>query len=242
MRTVLAHIGCVAVLSGLLVREAEGQSTGKVRLLVDPGDTYEFILDGTYRLQKREIELIEGPHRLQVWAPTRSIVDTTIQVKGGENMELLLRLPYAAEYGQYQQEMARFRRQQWLQRALPAAVTVGTGAFAVGSFLRYRNAYNDLQDAEASYATESVPREVTQLKEVTLPDRKDELQRSRTTFFVAGGVFALSAAATIYAFLRTGNVEPPAFQDKEKVRFDGLVWVPGPTGGTWAAGATIPLR
>ena len=58
---------------------------------------------------------------------------------------------------------------------------------------------------------------------------------------IASGFTLVSAGVTWYIRGRTARWEAPHFDDPEKVRFDGLSWMPGPNGGSWAAGLTIPL-
>lgn len=231
-------LGCVMAVA---VSHALAQSTGTLRLFVDPGGNFEFVVDGKYRMKQREVTLIEGPHRLQVWAPTCSIVDTTITIRPGQQ-DLILRLPVSREYADHIQTMRRFREGRLLKRNLPLAVSLGTGIWAGVSFANYRNAYRTLRDDEDRYRTSAIPSELARLKEVEIPAHKDELRRTRTLFAVSASTFVLAAAATTWAYIRTGRDAVPVFHDAEKVRFDGLVWVPGPQGGTWAFGATIPLR
>ena len=92
------------------------------------------------------------------------------------------------------------------------------------------------------YPSLTSPRAIAELKDVTLPADKDELAKQEDQFILSAGLTAASAALTFWMFHRTKGREIPQFEDKEKVRFDGLVWVPTTTGGTWAAALTIPLR
>lgn len=228
---------------GLLVRPAIAQSTGQLRLVVDPGHDFQVILDGRHRMQERVLDLSEGNHRLQLWAPTRRIVDTTVYVRAGSSRELVVRLPYSAEYLAHQQEVKRFRERLWLNKALPTVATVGAAAWTTASYLNYRKAGRQLQEDKDLYNTSSNPGAIAELKDDRIPAHQDDFRRSKVMLGVSTGVFAVAAAYTVWSYHRANKTPLPLFDDKEKVRFDGLVWLPGPDGrGVWAAGMTIPLR
>jgi len=222
---------------------AHGQTAGKLRLLVDPGHDYAFVLDGKHRMQSRELDLLEGNHRLQIWAPTRIIVDTTVFVRGGSTRELLIRLPFSPEYLAHEQSVRKFRERMWLQKALPTAATVGAGAWTLAAYLKYAKTGKQLDADEELYRSSSDPGEIAELKYQRLPDHQEEFKKANTMLVISGSVFVLAAAGTIWSYIHAGNAPAPTFDDKERVRFDGLVWVPSPDGsGTWLAGITLPLR
>jgi hypothetical protein len=219
-----------------------GQSTGTLRLLIDPGDSYQFVLDGKYRMQEREVKLMEGPHTFTFWAPTRSMVDTVLRVVPDRTTDVVLRLPYSPEYLAYQQELRQLEKQQWLGRVLPSALTLGTGVWAALSFADYKDAHDRLEADEALYTTSANPRELELLKSSVVPQHQQEFKEARTMFYVSGGVFLASAAFTTWSIIKASRRPAPTFQDKEKVKFDGLVWVPGARGGSLAMGLSIPVR
>lgn len=219
-----------------------GQSTGTLRLLVDPGDSYRFVLDGKYRMQEREVKLMEGPHTFTFWAPTRSMVDTVLRVLPDRTTDVVIRLPHSPEYVAYTREMQQLRKEQWLGRVLPTAVTLGTGVWAVSSFVQYKDAHEQLEADEALYTTSATPRELELLKSEVVPRHQEEFKDARTMFFVSSGVFLASAAFTTWSIIKASKRPVPTFEDKEKVRFEGLVWVPGARGGSLAMGLSIPVR
>lgn len=226
----------------LLATSTLGQSTGTLRLLVDPGDSYQFVLDGKYRMQEREVKLLEGPHTFTFWAPTRSMVDTVLRVLPDRTTDVVIRLPHSPEYMAYTRELQQLKKEQWLGRVLPSAVTLGTGIWAVSSFGNYKDAHEQLEADEALYTSSATPRELEQLKSTELPRHQQEFKDARTMFYVSGGVFLASAAFTTWSIIKASRKPAPTFEDMEKVRFEGLVWVPGRQGGSLAMGLTIPIR
>jgi hypothetical protein len=188
MRNTARKILLLACSHALLGMCAHAQGTGTLRFKVDPGDSYQFVLDGKYRMQEREVKLLEGPHSFTFWAPSRSMVDTVLRVVPGRTTDVVLRLPYSAEYLAYQNELKRQRKDQWLGRVLPSVVTLGAGIWAVGSFVEYKDAHEQLQADEHRYTTSADPYELQQLKQVDVPTHRSDFKQARDMFYLSGGV------------------------------------------------------
>ena len=71
--------------------------------------------------------------------------------------------------------------------------------------------------------------------------RKNSFQTSSKPSKLARSVWK-TCAFTTWSIIRASKKPAPVFEDKEKVRFDGLVWVPGRQGGSLALGLTVPIR
>lgn len=243
MRPIARH---TAPFAGLLVlvlacADAAGQSTGKVRVFCEPGGC-AYVLDGKNRLSDREVTLMEGPHRFVFWAPERRMLDTTFMVLANTTRELKVQLRYSEEYIEYRRRADRHTRSDRWLRYGPPVVAVGAGAWAGISIKRAIDARKDLDALEDEYYTASYPAGLSDLKDDRIPAANKELRDARTMAYVSSGVFVASAAAAWYVRhkLRKG---PPVFEDKEKLRFDGLVWIPGRDhGGAWMASLTLPIR
>lgn len=222
---------------------AFGQSTGKLRILCEPVGTSSYIVDGKHRLSDREITLMEGPHKLVFWAPERRMLDTTVMVVAGVTKDVRTQLRYSEEYITYRAQADRFRRNdRWMKYGTPL-VALGAGAWAGVSIVRAMDARKDLDALQDEYTTSADPEGLRDLKATRIPDANDELRKARTLAYVSSSVFVLSAGAVWYVQKIRREHTAPVFEDKEKVRFDGLVWVPGTGGeGTWAMGLTIPIR
>lgn len=233
----------LALLIGILFAGAGmAQSSGSLRLLVDPGSGFQFIVDKKHRMEQREVTLTEGLHELTIWAPQRMMVDTPVFVIADRTSDLVVRLPYSPEYLAYASDLSKFQRKRRRTRAIPIVTTVAGLAWSVGALDRYKTADEQLQQDQADYDLMVDPERIGQLKDVTMPEHKQEFKESRTEFYIASGVTLLSAAATWYVFRLTSGWERPVFEDKQKVLFDGLSWMPSDHGGTWAVGLTFPIR
>lgn len=225
----------------LFTGTAVGQSTGTLRLNMEPAGSTEYVLDTAYRMRDRELRLLEGPHHFVFWAPERRMLDTSITVLPGVTTDVRIGLRYSEEYIQWRKRFERYTTTRRWGLYGPPVVAAGAAAWMVVSYLNYRQAHQDLVDLEEAYAASTDPGEIQRMKNTGIPDAKDDFAKARTTTIVASSLFVVSAGATWYLRRKLEESRPPAFEDKERTRFEGLVWVPGQSGGTWAAGITIPL-
>ena len=226
----------------LIAQIACAQVTGKVRITGIPEQGLRYVLDGKYEMTDREVTLTEGDHHFTFWAPEHRILDTTIFVMGNWTYDLKVVLQRPYEFVEYRSELERYHSRQKLGRTIPPIVTAGLGAWAVVSTLRYAKAHKDLDALGDEYSTLSDPAAIARLKEEEIPAAKDEFNKMRTQTYVSAGLFAVSLGAAAYIRHRIAHQQPPTYEDKERSRFEGLVWLPGPSGGTWAAAITIPIR
>ncbi|MCB0791598.1 MAG: hypothetical protein H6595_11295 [Flavobacteriales bacterium] len=235
------HISAL-VLPHLLYLSGAAQTTGTLRLLIDPGHNFTFVVDHQYRMQQREVTLTEGPHHFAFWAPGRMVVDTTLEVVPGRTIEYLLHLPESPAYRTYVQEYQAWRtRKRWVNAA-PLVATLGGVAWSTVAFLNMRRAYQDLKDDQDHYTHGNVPSDVMMLKEGTIPAHEDALSRRRTMFGIAAGTTVLAAGATYLVHRMTRKWQAPVFDDREKLKFDGLTWWPQGADGVWCLRFTIPLQ
>lgn len=230
--TLVSVIFAVVASNGTLM----AQSAGTLYLKVDPAN-FMYRLDHEFTLQRTELELLEGPHHFSFWAPQRKVVDTTLNIPSGTSA-FTLRLPYSTEYLVYQRDLDRYRKDMRVMRQVPVAVTGGALVYTAFKYATMKKAHDQLDDDRAAYDDASSPHAITVLKTETMPAHKEEFDKARTKFAVAAGITALFAGTTAYLFWRSGQRAKPEFIDKEKLRFDGLSWMPGPNGGTWQGGFT----
>lgn len=222
--------------------EALGQTTGELRFRFEPDRGMEYVLDGKYRLSDKELTLSEGIHRFTFWAPERLMKDTSFFVVGGRTTDALVRLLYSPEYVDHRRAVERFEREARLGRTLPPVLTGATGVWAAVAILRWGSAHRDLNDLADSYRTSADPGGIRRLKEEEIPGAQEDLRKARNGAYVATGAFVLSAAATVYLRRKLAARTPPVFEDKERIRFDGLVSVPTERGHAWGATFSLPLR
>lgn len=226
----------------IAVTSLVAQTTGKLRLLIDPGANYHFVLDHQYRMQQREVELTPGPHHFSFWAPERKITDTTLMVEAGRSKDVILRLPVSPEYVEYRRQIGQYQKERRYKITIPLAVTAGLGVFAGYSFLQHKASHDQLVEDEEAYRTGDSPAALSVLKNETIPGHEADFKSDRTRFIISGGLFTCAAAYTVYNIVKYGKRPKPVFEDKEKIKFDGLVWLPGERGGQIFMGMHINLR
>jgi len=238
--TVLLLLAGAGVLMGT---SAFAQLTGKLRLNCEPIGNCRYVVDGKHRMNDREITLMEGAHRFNFWAPERSILDTQIYVVPGITTQVDVQLHYSPEYVTYRRKADNFRRNELWMRYAPPVLAAGVGAWAVTSIVRYADASKQIDDLADEYVASGDPGAISDLKDRRMLDANTELRSAHTQMLVSSGLFVASAGAVFYLRHRLAIRQAPVFEDKERVRFDGLVWLPGRSaGGTWAMGLTIPIR
>lgn len=217
------------------------QQAGKLRLLVDPGSGFSFVVDHKFRMQQREVELSTGAHHFTFWAPQRSMVDTSFIVEPDRTKDVIVRLPFSAEYRAYERAMDEHRAYMRANRLWPMAITLGSLVYTGVKLGPYRKAYDALQQDKSDYEHAVIPQTITSIKRDRLPQHKEEFEKAQRGFRIAAGISILAAGTTAYLYARSAKRRAPVFIDQEKVRFDGLAWVPGPQGGQWMTGLTIDL-
>lgn len=247
----IRHVARACRLSGVLLlafppvwlgSDAIAQATGAVRVLCEaPGCA--FVLDGRNRMSDREVTLMEGPHRFVFWAPERRMLDTTYMVLAGATRELRVQLRYSQEFIDYRQEADRYRRNERWVRYGPPLVVGGAAVWAGLSIKRAIDARKDLDAMEGEYFESAYPTGLRDLKERRIPDANRELRTARTMAYVSSGVLVATTAGTWWLRRRFARKGEPVFEDREKLRFEGLAWAPvdGST-GLWLATLSLPLR
>ncbi len=233
---------CMFVLFSINPALIYAQSTGQVRITSIPENGVRYVLDNKYEMNDREITLSEGDHRFVFWAPEHEMLDTSIFVMGNWSFDLKVNLRRPTEFVQHRAAVEKFKRQQRLARSVPPVVAGGLGVWAAISMINYTKANSDLKDLAGSYTTSSSPGDIQRLKEQEIPEAKDRFTSTRTQAYVSTGLFVASLGAVAYLRRLTTKATPPQYEDQERVRFEGLVWMPGATGGTWATAISIPLR
>jgi hypothetical protein len=228
------------VLASCLIAPSIAQNTGTLRLIVEPGHDFEFIVDRKHRMKQREIKLVEGLHDLSIWAPTRSIVDTVVFVIADRTSDLVVRLPYSREYADYRHALSEYTNGRRLRAVSPMILVAGLIWTGV-SYGSYTRAYDQLETDRERYDTSVDPGLINKLKDIEIPEHKDDFSKARTSLYMGAALTAVGAGVLWYVRSTTKDLQRPSFEDREKVRFDGIAWHQVPGGGVWVAGLSIPL-
>lgn len=229
----------VAVMAACSSVMAQGK--GSIRLNVVPLEGREVILDGKERSKSSALDLPAGMHRFVFYAPYRSLVDTTVMVLPDTTVMLRLVMPISAEYRAYRSAKQAVAWKKLLWRGVPLICT-GVGVVLTNTALAKNNeAYDALVEAEATYPHLRSAADIEYLKDHHLPELQQDLDDSQRDVVIGAAVTGLGLAATVYGFIRAARMELPTYEDTEKVRFDGMAYIPGPAGGVYAS-FTLPIR
>ncbi|MFT3885899.1 MAG: hypothetical protein QM724_10860 [Flavobacteriales bacterium] len=131
--------------------KACAQTTGTLRLFIDPGNNFEFIVDRKFRMRQRQVELASGAHRFTFWAPQRTIVDTMVTIEPGVTRDLVMHLPYAPEFIAYSKRSSAFQRKRNTMKFVPLGITVASAAWTLTRYAKLNDAKNVLDRDQDTY-------------------------------------------------------------------------------------------
>jgi hypothetical protein len=129
-----------------------------------------------------------------------------------------------------------------VEKDLVEVLTATAGVFAWNSNKKDREAYDALVAAEDSYNSLRVPLAITGLKDQVLPSLQADLDAANRRLTMAVALAGVGVVATILGFIKAGRIVEPTYEDKGKVEFDGLVWMPSRNGSSIQLGMHIPIR
>jgi len=217
------------------------QEKGEVRMAIQPHKEFQYILDGKERLNNPGVMLDPGLHRFVIWAPNRSIVDTTIMVQADSVIILRKVLPVAPAYRAHVKALQRNGYKRTGLKAAPIILTGAASYLAIVANKQRRQADEALRSAEDRYQTERIPTAIDGLKYDEIPARQQELDAAHRRTMVWTSVAVVGAAATVAGFVKAARIKNPEYEDREKIRFDGMAWAT-PDGIGLFASLQIPLR
>ncbi|MGV9012760.1 MAG: hypothetical protein ACOH13_09220 [Flavobacteriales bacterium] len=231
----------------MIAAAAQGQAgdSAEVKFLVQPFGQVEYILNGNERLKEVLVPAARfpsGDHRLYFWAPNCSILDTTLHIEAGKDMELRKVLKQTPEFLAYKKESFHTGLEKALWRGLPLIFTVGFGLKGISDRKAHDQAFEELHSLRDSYATINSPSTLAGLKSVAIPAAQAELDATRRRMTTSFALFSIGVLATVYGLIRSGKLTYPQYEDKEKVHFEGLAWVPTANGGMYLAQIRVPIR
>lgn len=211
---------------------------GEIQLNISPQRSMEYVLDGRERLNNRALVLPAGEHRFTFWAPDRKILDTTLTIIADTSIAFYKTLTPTEAYLTYQRDLKRIKHQRLFLRSLPVLATAVCAISTVNARKENNEAYDALVAAEEAYPTFRDPGIIATHKATVLPRLQREQDEANRKLRTTLAVTSVAALATVWCFIKAGNLEEPVYEDKERIRFEGLVWLPGQRGGNLHVGLT----
>ena len=245
MRAVGAHGGVRALLLAIIVlacgQGVQAQAKGEVRLVVQPQQGLQYILDGRERLSNPGVMLPPGQHRFVFWAPNRGIVDTTLNVIADSVITFRKVLPVPLEYRAHARTLQRNGYKRTAYRGVPVLFTAASAVLAVSANKKRKDADEALRAVEERYGTERNPAAIEGLKTSEIPARQTDLDQAHRRTMLWTGATVLGAAATVLGFIKAARIQDPVYEDQQKMRFDAMAWSETDGFGLYAT-LRIPLR
>lgn len=235
----LRHTATVLAISASFCAMAQGK--GEVQLHVAPQRGMAYVLDGKERLNNRALVLPAGEHRFTFWAPDRRILDTTLTIVADTSIAFYKTLEPTEAYLAYVNVQRKVKQQRLFYRAVPLLATAAAGLYTMSAVKKNNDTRAALVEAEERYSTLRDPGMIATEKRDVLPrlqEDHDAAYRNLSLGVIGTTAFAL---ATVWGFIKAARIEDPVYEDRERIRFDGLVYVPGQRGGMLHAALTIPL-
>ena len=214
-------------------------------MLVQPFPQVEYILGDTARFKEAvlpAVRLPEGDHHLVFWAPNCTLLDTVLHVSTGGMMEMRKVLRPTPEYITYHRASEKVWLHKAMWKGIPMLFTLGFGLKGYFDHRAHDQAYDDLHALRDSYPTLLRPSDIEGLKQVTIPAAQQDLEDTRRRFVTSVAACGVGALATVYGFIHARKLKEPPYEDKEKVKFEGLAWLPVGGTGMYVAGISIPLE
>src|SRR5690606_21069114 len=181
-------------------------------------------------------------HRFVFWAPNHSLLDTLLHVKAGPSMELRKVLKPTPEYLAHRRVHNRVFLKKSAWRGVPLLLTLGCGLKVWGDHRAHDQAWDDLRVLQARYAVFASPQQIQRTKQIDLPAAQAQLDQTRQDLQVSLALCGVGVLASVYGFMRAGKLEYPTYEDRERIRFEGLAWLPMHEGGMYVAGMSMPIR
>jgi len=214
---------------------------GTVRYFINPADRIEEKLDGKLQSRAATRQLDPGAHRFTFYAKGFQLLDTVVNIDQDAILDLRYVMKVDPDYQRFRdaEKVRQNGRVLWVYT--PGALTVGGLAWTLNAMKKESEAYDALKASEASYSTLNSPSQVQTLKDEVIPSQQQALEDAQRTVLTASVFTGTMAAVTIYGLIRSSHRKVPAYEDRQKLRFDGIAWVPNGSNGIMLAGLTVLL-
>jgi hypothetical protein len=237
----MRHAFILFLIAAQMHFQVNGQDSGALRFLVEPGHSFKVRVDGAPAVQVRELTLGRGTHELRIWAPGHLSVDTMVTVIEGQRADLVLKLPVDPEHQRYARELIKYQGMKRRVLLLPAATLAGV-AYTISSLSKHNRAVNELNGLQAVYDRSFMPIEIQRLKDEEMTRSRSEADKYSKRVVLGSVATSSLAAASIFFILKSVRAPRPVLNDGARLHFEGAAWLPSPTGGTMVFNLSYPIR
>lgn len=238
MRTII-FILTIWSLNGHLQAQDE---QGTVRYLINPAGLIQEKLDGKLQVRARTRALDVGTHRFTFYASGFQLLDTVVDIHPGATLDLRYVLKPDPEHVASRKAQKKHQNARLLGVYTPGVLTLAGSVWVANAMKKERAAYDALKASEAEYGTLNSPSQVQALKDEVIPSQQETLQDAQQNLLTASIATGFMAGLTVWGIIRSGHHTVPVYEDKQKIRFDGIAWWPSSAGGMLFTSVTFPIR
>ncbi len=155
-----------------------------------------------------------GAHRIQVWIPTASLIDTTVTIRANDTTKYSCLLEYSKAYISYLNQYSDYRRlrnKRFYVSPIWAGVTIGAGVF-VGQVWAQKQ-YDMAMDAKAEYSRRGNQRSIDDQKSLFDGYRK-KYDNYKKLEYGLYGFSGLIMANYVRILIRQHKILAPQFKEE----------------------------
>lgn len=215
---------------------------GTVRYLINPADLIQEKLDGKLQVRSGTRALDAGSHRFTFYATGFQLLDTVVMVQPDATLDLRYVLKPDPEHVAFRKAQKKRQNARLLGVYTPGLLTLAGSVWVANAMKKESEAYDALKASEAEYTTLNSPSQVQALKNEVIPSQQEALKDAQRTLLTASIATGFMAGLTVWGIIRSGRNAAPVYEDKQRIRFEGIAWLPTSSGGTLFTSLTIPIR
>lgn len=217
---------------------AVAQNEGTLRLYLSP-PAAAITIDGNPIEFGNSMQLKPGKYFVQAWCPHKALLDTIVEIKAGEDVNVFHRFKNSAKYNQYIAETRTFEAERNKHVTLPVAATVISAGALTFTILKGRSLEKEAQEKYDAYRYAGYD----------IPEKKaefEEVQKKYRGYYYAQFVEYAALGVSAY-FLYKGiqwvrnNPKPTLEKDNNPFSLDQVGVVPNQFGG-YGLGVVINLN
>lgn len=194
---------------------------GKLKFSINPGHNYEIRINQDSIVSVRELELSEGRHDIQIWAPTYNIIDTAVTIVAGQDQTLMIQLSRSSEWLTWDVQYREERKKKMPLTVVSTAIGVAGIVFGGFKYNQYRQSHLTNLDLVERYENAASPSTIVQIKQ-DLDDNLKLTKKSQWGAVVGTVSGVVGLVGMIYLNKKIDLHDAPGWEDKEGLRFHDL--------------------
>lgn len=160
------------------------------------------------------LKLTPGEHRIKIWMPLTTLIDSTIYVKANDTSRYIFKVKYTPEYSKYLNDYSKYRqvkKQRWFISPVLIGASVGTALFAHSKATGY---YNKALENREEYANAG-PQTIIDASKVSFKENK---KNYKIYSGVETGMYSLAGILTanyIRLLIKQHRTKLPVYKEEK---------------------------